>query len=307
MNKSISIIVPVYNAEKYLHCCIDSILNQTFTDFEVLLINDGSTDSSGVICDKYAIKDSRVRVFHKENGGVSSARNVGLQNLIGTFIMFLDSDDYLLENSLSSIMSKIETYPQLDMLNFVGVREDCLLGNLEDEDVIIVDFNKVSLKGMRFGSCFHIFRRDLIDQVYFSEDIKYAEDQEFTMKCMAKSKFYIRSSIPIYFYRDNLDSAMNKERTITGAIDHLKVIHNLLSNNFTNQTFISKCISQIVKAFFWYSMNMSSYDKEVLINSYKNFYKENLSSIDFNLFDSLFLKINCYSNIYWKYLQFRLK
>ena len=81
----ISVIVPVYNTEKYLHRCIDSILSQTFTDFEVLLIDDGSTDSSGEICDEYAAKDSRVRVFHKENGGVSSERNMGLDNAYGEY------------------------------------------------------------------------------------------------------------------------------------------------------------------------------------------------------------------------------
>ena len=92
---SISVIVPVYNTEKYLRRCVDSILAQTFTDFELLLINDGSTDSSGAICDEYAQKDSRVRVFHKENGGVSSARNLGLDNAKGEYIAFVDSDDYI--------------------------------------------------------------------------------------------------------------------------------------------------------------------------------------------------------------------
>ena len=93
----ISIIVPVYNTEKYLRCCIDSILVQTFADFELLLINDGSTDSSGTICEEYALEDRRVRVFHKENGGVSSARNVGLDNARGEWITFVDSDDYIEE------------------------------------------------------------------------------------------------------------------------------------------------------------------------------------------------------------------
>lgn len=79
----ISVIVPVYNADKYLHRCIDSILSQTFTDFELLLIDDGSKDKSGAICDEYAEKDFRVKVFHKENGGVSSARNAGLDNMRG--------------------------------------------------------------------------------------------------------------------------------------------------------------------------------------------------------------------------------
>lgn len=91
----ISVIVPVYNAEKYLHRCIDSILAQTFTNFEVLLVNDGSKDNSGKICDEYAVKDQRIRVFHKENGGVSSARNLGLDNARGEWITFVDSDDWI--------------------------------------------------------------------------------------------------------------------------------------------------------------------------------------------------------------------
>ena len=89
----ISIIVPVYNTEKFLHRCIDSILAQTYTDFELLLIDDGSKDSSGAICDVYAAQDTRVRVFHKENGGVSSARKMGVENAKGSWIGFVDSDD----------------------------------------------------------------------------------------------------------------------------------------------------------------------------------------------------------------------
>ena len=99
-NPKISVIVPVYNAEKYLRRCIDSILNQTFTDFEVLLINDGSTDSSGAICDEYAKQDSRVRVFHKENGGVSSARQLGVDKAVGIYSIHIDSDDWISEEML---------------------------------------------------------------------------------------------------------------------------------------------------------------------------------------------------------------
>lgn len=91
----ISIIVPVYNVEKYLHRCVDSILAQTFADIELLLVDDGSRDKSGAICDEYVEKDSRVRVFHKENGGVSSARNLGLDNARGKWIGFVDSDDWV--------------------------------------------------------------------------------------------------------------------------------------------------------------------------------------------------------------------
>ena len=95
MNDLISIIVPVYKAEKYLRRCVDSILAQTYQNIEVLLIDDGSPDNSGEICDEYAEKDSRVRVFHKPNGGVSSARNLGLKEAKGDYIGFVDADDYI--------------------------------------------------------------------------------------------------------------------------------------------------------------------------------------------------------------------
>lgn len=99
----ISVIVPVYNAERWLGRCIDSILAQTFTDFELLLIDDGSRDSSGDICDRYAAADPRVRVFHKPNGGVSSARNLGLDNARGSWITFVDADDWLAPDALQTV------------------------------------------------------------------------------------------------------------------------------------------------------------------------------------------------------------
>lgn len=102
--KRISIIIPVYNSENTLRTCLDSILAQTMTDYECLLIDDGSTDSSGRICDEYAVKDERFRVFHKENGGVSSARNVGLENARGSWITFCDSDDRVSKEWLSNML-----------------------------------------------------------------------------------------------------------------------------------------------------------------------------------------------------------
>lgn len=110
----ISVIVPIYNAEKFLHYCIDSILNQSFVDFEILLVNDGSTDNSGKICDKYAEKDTRVKVIHKQNGGVSSARNAGIEAAQGEYICFVDSDDYLESNYLKELIETKKKYPDFD-------------------------------------------------------------------------------------------------------------------------------------------------------------------------------------------------
>ena len=91
----ISVVVPVYNVEKYLNRCVDSILNQTYSDLEIILVDDGSTDRSGSICDEYLSIDSRVRVLHKENGGLSDARNHGIELANGSYLCFIDSDDYI--------------------------------------------------------------------------------------------------------------------------------------------------------------------------------------------------------------------
>ena len=105
----VSVIVPVYNVENVLHYCIESILDQTFRDFELILINDGSTDRSGVVCDRYAETDDRIRVIHKKNGGVSSARNAGIDAAEGEYICFVDSDDRLCEAFLSEMVNAMES------------------------------------------------------------------------------------------------------------------------------------------------------------------------------------------------------
>jgi glycosyltransferase involved in cell wall biosynthesis len=103
----ISIIVPVYDVEKYLKKCVDSILNQTFKDFELILVDDGSPDNSGAICDQYAEKDSRVRVIHKENGGLSDARNAGIEVARGKYLGFVDSDDFVNEDMYKQLYTSI--------------------------------------------------------------------------------------------------------------------------------------------------------------------------------------------------------
>ncbi len=112
---TVSIIVPVYNAQAYLHKCISSLLAQSFQDFEIILVNDGSKDESGSICDEYAAKDNRIKVIHKENGGVSTARNCGLDSAVGKYIMFCDSDDFVMQDFCAPLVS------------LAGEDEDCLV------------------------------------------------------------------------------------------------------------------------------------------------------------------------------------
>ena len=104
----LSIIVPVYNVEKYLERCINSLLNQSYKDIEIVIINDGSTDSSGIICDKLAQLDSRVKIFHKKNGGLSDARNYGILKSKGDYISFLDGDDFVTEKGYSELMKEAD-------------------------------------------------------------------------------------------------------------------------------------------------------------------------------------------------------
>lgn len=122
-NPQISVIIPVYNAEKTLNRCLNSIIAQDFKDFEVLLVDDGSTDDSGKICDEYAAKDDRFKVFHKKNGGASSARNIGLDNAKGEYITFCDADDYTEANWL-----------------------DVFISNIKDYDIVVSSFNQIEKK-----------------------------------------------------------------------------------------------------------------------------------------------------------------
>ena len=105
---AVSVVIPVYNVEKYLKECVDSVLKQTYFSYEIILVDDGSTDASAKICDEYAAKDSRISVIHKPNGGLSSARNTGLQKARGAYVYFLDSDDYIVEYALEKLVEAAE-------------------------------------------------------------------------------------------------------------------------------------------------------------------------------------------------------
>lgn len=187
-NPKISVIVPVYNVEKFLHRCIDSILAQIFTDFELLLIDDGSKDKSGEICDEYARKDKRVRVFHKGNGGVSSARNVGLYNAVGTWVTFCDSDDYIYDNFLSDFMSQSLTVDLLSQ-GYLEDRNGVLTEKYEQDGVytgancnpFILNVYKSTQLGFLWCKAFKL---EIIksQHLLFDENIRHMEDLDFIIR-----------------------------------------------------------------------------------------------------------------------------
>ncbi|MGM9741747.1 MAG: glycosyltransferase family 2 protein [Candidatus Cryptobacteroides sp.] len=179
-NPKISVIVPVYNAESTIRRCVDSILAQTFTDFECLLIDDGSKDRSGAICDEYAEKDSRVRVFHKENGGVSSARNLGLDNATGEWIAFVDSDDWVDSYYLSSFEIEEEIDLSCAHMMVEGWKEWESIPLLDQTWVIGPDFLSYIIRRSNYPFC-KLFRRLIItdNRIRFNESIHYGEDTLF--------------------------------------------------------------------------------------------------------------------------------
>ena len=128
MQPKISVIVPVYKAEEYLHRCVDSILAQSFTGFELILINDGSPDNSGAICDEYAQKDNRVKVIHKENGGVASARQCGIDNATGEYTIHADPDDWVEPTMLEELYNKaVEENADMVVCDFyVNTHKSCV-------------------------------------------------------------------------------------------------------------------------------------------------------------------------------------
>ncbi len=193
----ISIIIPVYNTEKYISRCIDSILSQLYRNFELLLIDDGTPDRAGDICDDYARIDSRIKVFHKKNGGASSARNVGLENATGEWIAFADSDDWVKESWLLDYVSEIERYPNIGLVyqGFITLKDGVehvgktMEDRLFSERELSVAYKYLDGEVDLFGyTCSKIYRTDVFKQYNFRFDqrLSFCEDLELTLRFVQK-------------------------------------------------------------------------------------------------------------------------
>lgn len=188
----ISVIIPVYNTEKYLKKCVDSFLNQTYSNLEIILIDDGSTDSSPLMCDKYKLQDDRIVVIHKENGGLSDARNVGIENSSGSMITFFDSDDFVDEDYIEYLYDlKTTANVQLSVCAYNITNED---GNIlftmnsgKDDLLTKEEFFKKMLneEGITVSACFKLYDRRLFDNIRFPLG-KLCEDNGTTYKVIDK-------------------------------------------------------------------------------------------------------------------------
>ena len=211
-----SVIVPVFNAEKYIGRCIESILNQTISDIELILIDDGSPDNSGVICDEYALKDSRIKVFHQKNGGVCVARNTGLEHATGEYISFVDSDDYLESNALEILYNDIINYNADVSCALMTSDSNCNKNNLKKGTYEVWcgnDALKNALLDNRFtySSCAKMFKKDLINNIRFEEGRKIHEDSFFVFCCFFEQPTVVVRNVGIYNYENNPNSASHAE------------------------------------------------------------------------------------------------
>jgi glycosyltransferase involved in cell wall biosynthesis len=216
MDPKISIIVPVFNVENYIHDCIKSILNQSFIDFEVILVNDGSSDQSGQICDEYAKKDKRIAVIHKENGGQSSARNRGIDIAKGEYIGFIDSDDWIDLDMYKILYEKaIEMEADISACNIVEYQKDSskrlfcldLTDRIFDRDAAI---GEIYLnERLTFSPCNKIYKRELFNGLRFKEGY-ILEDMDFAYKIIHRSNKIFYTGKPLYNYRYNDKSTLRK-------------------------------------------------------------------------------------------------
>lgn len=232
-----SIIVPIYNVEAFLKECIESVLAQTFSDYELLLVDDGSPDRCGEICDEYALKDDRIRVIHKQNGGLSDARNAGLDQAIGEYILFFDSDDTIFPELLETTVAVMDEGNDLVSFHLQGMfvnseekatcHKTTRTYDLGLEDLRYKFIQRVLLPyEIGWEACTRVFRRSLIEEyeLRFADNRKiFAEDLYFSLCYCAHASKIVSLDRILYNYRLRNDSIMGvqKRRNNIGRINEL--------------------------------------------------------------------------------------
>lgn len=210
-NILISIVIPLYNAERYIAECVDSVCNQSYLYLEIILIDDGSKDTSGKMCDQYAKMDSRIKVIHKANGGVSSARNVGIEIATGEYVLFVDSDDSLELNAVELLIDTISDKQDIDFIasSYFDIYSDetkrikRIVQN--DTEVLAPELNSYYTNHyLLFTTPWaKLYKKKLIvnNNLRFDETVKYGEDLIFNMHYLKHTKHIMLLSSPIYNYR----------------------------------------------------------------------------------------------------------
>lgn len=287
MNKmipSLSIIVPIYNTEDYLHRCIDSILSQTFEDYELILIDDGSYDTSGIICDYYMNLDSRIEVFHTSNNGVSQARNIGLKKSKGKYVTFIDSDDWIDNNYLACLMKnkadfvceKYKVWNENNELIYISQEKN---NNYYYESLtssLIID---LLIKGVFNGIACKLYKNSIIKKfsINFDVSIDFGEDTLFNIQYIKYIKSLSINDNANYNYvvyhnnRATLSHTYSNEKILTAKKANYEICKNItFIDEKQKNDFYNKRMSYIYNDYLNYirSLNLYSYYKalQILIN-----------------------------------------
>lgn len=270
----ISVIIPVYNVEKYIHQCVDSVLCQTYKNIEVILADDGSTDNCPLICDEYAEKDGRVKVIHKQNGGLSSARNAGMKIMTGDYALFLDSDDYWVEKVFLDNIVKEKLSSACDVVIFGYTKDINLLQshkrNTEFENLFSVNDKCESLKQLITNNKYLSSACDKIvnTRLYKLYDMMFlngvlSEDIDWSARILLYADSFQVYDRYVYFYRENHSSITHNisKKHITDLMNNIIRIVSW-SDNIKNEDYYE-----------WY-MNYCSYQYITLLNIFCNVSKQ---------------------------------
>lgn len=218
MNPKISVIVPVYNVEKYLKRCMDSIINQSYENLDIIMIDDGSTDSSGDLCDQIALMDCRIRVQHKKNGGLSSARNVGLDIMNGEYVMFVDSDDYISEDCVQILYELIlSTKSKIAIGNFMLAKDERVRFERENDKIwcmsgreaIELQFGKNTVQLVSAWA--KLYQKEVFKDLRFPEGMLH-EDEGTTYKALYFCEKVVVSESVVYAYYWNDESITKRPK-----------------------------------------------------------------------------------------------
>lgn len=305
----ISIIVPIYNVEKYLEKCLESILGQTFKDFELILVDDGSPDNCGSICDRYLKLDSRVKVIHKENGGLSSARNAGLDIAIGEYVGFVDSDDWIDTNMYEILYSMAKEtdadiiqckFKELYNENNINIKINTSKFKLIDKFEALnnlIDYGEMHVQMVVAWN--KLYKKNLFDEIRFPNG-KIHEDEFTTYKLLYKSKKVALIGNELYYYRQTPNSIMNAKfnknrldylEALEESLIFFKKVNNEQLYNMTTIRYVDN-----LKKYYFKCEELLKDNKETLRkikNSYNKAFKEyiymNSFGIKSNLMELFFL------------------
>lgn len=289
MSKStITIIIPIYRAEKFLPRCIDSVISQKYPHWELVLVDDGSPDNSGTICDEYAIKDSRIRVIHQENAGASTARNIGINAAQGDYICFIDADDYVSPEYLSSMYEEMGNEVDLifqGITHLQGDKQTQLIFNgkkVYSLDASCNFFDEYNL--FRFcGSYCKLFRREIIEKYYirYSKRIICAEDYDFLLRYLVYCNKMKVLSCCNYFYISYPGSVSTRIYSFAKEYSGLCQIANSMAE-FAKKVSTPGLIKQ-------QRYLVTYYIQRVIFSNYRNDYTRRERLANFNKIDKRYL------------------